>query len=312
MAKNLVLTMYQAGNYRIRMEPSPDSGPLIRMKTGGNLKEMSWLKTSTHGYYIDLSEMKDLQLTGVDQKFINRGGYYPCSLFKGKSSESRYVIEFSLEDYYVNIAPLTTMNAGKERGTSDKVIDLSEVGLSYSWSELLEDTGVDKLPVIGGLIKSVRLVSSLRDNLFARKIKRFLFEVEKTSEKDREKLNSKLGNKADDMYESLLNILDRCEEIEKSAWIGKIFCAVINNKISSDECLRLCSMVSRGYAMDIKALSRVCHPLGIDIDIAESLIALGLLTRRDTELTEQDITGHKTFFELNKYGSLLRGIIELE
>ncbi len=187
-----------------------------------------------------------------------------------------------------------------------KVIDFSEPILNYSFQSLIDDPALNSFPLIGTIIKSLGLASNIRDNIFAKKVKRFLLEADKIKSKERDSFEKKHSKRHQDLYDTIINIIDKCEESEKIEWISKVFVSCVRQEIEVDQCLRICLSISRAFSTDLEKIPQLSHPKGIDeIESAEALASVGLALKR-TEINNGNLI---ETYELGKYGKIFEEII---
>ncbi len=119
------------------------------------------------------------------------------------------------------------------------LIDSSEALLEATSSELLSDTAagiVDEVPVLKSILLVPKLFKGISSFLLAKKIIRFLSELDSIPIEERRKFIEELdGNKKKQILENLILIIDKHDQYEKSEIQGKIFKALIKGKINENE-----------------------------------------------------------------------------
>ena len=306
MARTFRLTVYQAGNVRVRPLTFSDS-VYVEIHTS-NVSNLNWLKRSITGYYIDLVEMTDSGISPSQLGFSTSAGFCPCRIvFHGDAENRSYVVQFNCEKLMKDI-PVASEKNRDDSGFQVDVADYLE-DVSSGLVDVIDSGCSTVIPMIGLLIKTIGLVSTVRDGLFSRKIKRFLLELDKVDESQRIEFELKMERDKNGFYESLLIVIDQCDSVEKAGLIGKIFSASIRGRISPDVCLRLCSSVNRAFVDDIKAIARFNHPRMNDLEAAEGLVAVGL-ARRIYDIEDLGLdSNRRSFFELNKYGIMILDLV---
>lgn len=132
-------------------------------------------------------------------------------------------------------------------------LDLSEVALDA----LLDDGILKDLPIIGSIVNLFKGAMDIRDRIFVAKIARFLFNLTGTPFEQRESFkreiheNSKIKRK---VGESLMLILDRLDDIEKTDFLAKCFRAFLCNNISFDQFRRLSAAIDIAFIADLKTI----------------------------------------------------------
>lgn len=182
---------------------------------------------------------------------------------------------------------------------------------------MLSDGVMQNIPIIDSIYKGGKIIVSIRDQFFAKKVLKFLLQIKDISATERQKfideLEEKTGQKAG---ETLVVLLDRLDNIEKPLILSNLLKSKIKGEISLEKFLRLASILDRGFLPDLKKLcdfeltNSVYHE-----DITEILFSLGLLyqapitgivqtfdknLREDNSVNEYKISG--LGLDLLKYG----------
>ena len=199
--------------------------------------------------------------------------------------------------------------------SKDNLRGILETTAELTLDNVLESEELKQIPVFGTLVKVVKLGASLRDRLFARKLLAFLREISFTPEEKRIEFVNKLSSKGSKQRvgEAILLLLERLDDMTKPEIMGKIVCSAILGEIDNDMSLKLCNIVDRAYITDLLSLPYSEVGRGIDLDVAEALASVGLLSRR----MKPDILGLQgqkganiPAYSLNKYGKALVEILE--
>lgn len=118
--------------------------------------------------------------------------------------------------------------AGNQLG--DAIFDLAEVALDQNLAEgVLKD-----LPIVGTLVKLARVKQSVSEELFLRKLARFLADLNAVPIEEREKLLEQYPDTSAEQQvlgENLLLALERLDDIKKPAILARFFAAYIRSKI---------------------------------------------------------------------------------
>jgi len=199
----------------------------------------------------------------------------------------------------------------------DNLRGILETTAELTVDNILESEELKQIPVFGTLVKMVKLGSSIRDRLFARKLLTFLHEVASIPFEKRVQFVNRLSSKGNKQRtgEAILLLLERLDDMTKPEIVGKIVCSAILGEIDDETSLKLSAMVDRSYITDLISLPSSETGKGIDTDVAESLASVGLLERRiETDLL--GLRGQKganiAIYSLNKYGKILVGILNKE
>jgi hypothetical protein len=114
---------------------------------------------------------------------------------------------------------------------------------------------VDELPVVSWIVKAGRIGQSIRDQLFVRKLQRFLMALEQIPDNERMAFGEQLNDDSavrQDLGEQLIIILDRLDELEKADMLARAFRAYIAEDIPYDLFLRIARVIDRCMIHDLK------------------------------------------------------------
>ncbi|MDP1609736.1 MAG: hypothetical protein Q8K62_06455 [Thiobacillus sp.] len=118
--------------------------------------------------------------------------------------------------------------AGNQLG--DAIFDLAEVALDQNLAEgVLKD-----VPIVGSLVKLARAGQSVSEELFLRKLARFLADLNSVPVEERERLLEKYPDASEEqrvLGENLLLALERLDDVKKPAILARFFAAYIRSKI---------------------------------------------------------------------------------
>jgi len=134
--------------------------------------------------------------------------------------------------------------------------------LTVDYAELAVDSIMDDgllkdFPIVGSVIRTIKFGNSLNKYYAAKKLYKFLFELNSISEEKRiQKINEINSSKKyqSSVGEMILELLDRIESDGKPEIIGKLFCAVIKEEISFQTYLRLAHIVNKIFYYDLVKL----------------------------------------------------------
>jgi hypothetical protein len=118
--------------------------------------------------------------------------------------------------------------AGSQLG--DAIFDLTEVASDQNLAEgVLKD-----VPMVGFIVKLARAGQSVSEELFLRKLTRFLADLNAVPIEEREKLLKQYPDTSDDqrvLGENLLLALERLDDVKKPAILARFFAAYIRSRI---------------------------------------------------------------------------------
>jgi hypothetical protein len=191
-------------------------------------------------------------------------------------------------------------------------IELAEVGL-----DLVLDEGLLKeIPFLGTLYVLTKTLSTVRDRLFATKVKRFLIKAAEIGEEERANLESEIRSNPRQkaiLSEIILLSLDQADRLKKADLLALVFRAYLKREIASDEFDQLSHAINR---CDLLVLLRLIETIEADSNKNpktmrigfESLIAAGLT--RGTGTMSPNSSG--TFTRPTELGLKLYEIIKHE
>lgn len=112
----------------------------------------------------------------------------------------------------------------------DAIFDLAEVALDQNLAE-----GVFKdVPIVGTLVKLARAGQAVSEELFLRKLTRFLADLNAVPVGEREKLLEQYPDTSEEqrvLGENLLLALERLDDVKKPAVLARFFAAYIRSEI---------------------------------------------------------------------------------
>jgi hypothetical protein len=120
----------------------------------------------------------------------------------------------------------------------DATFDLAEVALDQNLTEGI----LKEVPIVGTLVKILRARQSISDELFVRKLVRFLADLKTVPPADRENLLKCYPNSSEQqrvLGENLLLAIERLDDVEKPAVLARFFSAFIQSRIDYTTFTRL-------------------------------------------------------------------------
>jgi hypothetical protein len=132
----------------------------------------------------------------------------------------------------------------------DFVADLSEVGID----QIIENPILKELPVVKFVLSFYKAGIGIKERHTIKKLIRFLYQLKDTSDKERQNFVASLEKQnKNDLFEKILIILERFDDVEKAQITGNLFKATILDKIQVNDFFKLASIIDRSYIDDIKA-----------------------------------------------------------
>ena len=196
----------------------------------------------------------------------------------------------------------------RQSGLSSTLSDIGEVSLD----QLLNDGIVRDFPIVGALISLTKAGITVRDQLFFKKIIRFLGPVSEVSADERSAFLYSLSEpEFKRANEYLLMYIDRLDSNEKAEWLGTACSAYMRGEITFHELHyfahyldRVFVLVWKDYLAAIKPWSEKCGGTPrIALDDALALEVVGFYDRKMKAVRQpssdlRDITLKDIEFEL--------------
>lgn len=138
--------------------------------------------------------------------------------------------------------------------------ELNQLGLDVAevaFDALLDDGILKDLPIIGSIVTLFKGAMDFRDRIFVAKIARFLFNLTSTPSEQRESFKREINQNAkfkQKVGASLVLILDRLDDIEKTDFLAKCFRTYLCNNISFDQFRRLSAAIDIAFIDDLKTI----------------------------------------------------------
>lgn len=134
----------------------------------------------------------------------------------------------------------------------DLLSDVGEVGID----RLLMEGPLHDVPILGGIVKTAKLGIAIRDRTFAKKVLRFLFQLQSVPHEEREAFAEKMSDAdlRERVGDQLILSLDRLDDAEKANLLGLMFRAYVRDRVSYQEFNRLAAAIDRARFADLVAL----------------------------------------------------------
>lgn len=231
-----------------------------------------------------------------------------------------YLLLFSIKLSFVgHLAPLgdeqqPTMNkeTGIELINSIATDNLSSVGRDLG--EIALDSALKEgvfrdIPVFNTIVALYQAGVEIRQQLFTKKILKFLRELSNIPFEERQKFVEEIeGNPRQkrEFGETLILLLDRADSLQKPSILGRLLKYHILGSISYEDVTRLSFIVDRVYISDLNYLRKFKDGIQENPNIAASLQSAGLLSFAGMDGgTFDDPFSGGVVYELNEYGKLL-------
>lgn len=144
---------------------------------------------------------------------------------------------------------------------------------------------LEQVPMLGWLLKARRATISIRDQIFFKKVCRFLAPVARVSEHERHTFIHRMQSDppfAHKVGEAFLLWLDRLNSMDKVPYLTRVFHAFILNEIDFDQAAYFADVIDRGY---LPYLMRLAPSAGVspqlrvpeDSALITHFVSLGLM-----------------------------------
>lgn len=188
---------------------------------------------------------------------------------------------------------------------SDDLVEVLSDGVDFA-AEALEI-----IPIVGIAVKAAKLAGSVPDYLFAAKCEKLFSELNNVPKHKIEKFKSSIDSedKLRALGRSMVFLIDRMDDDEKPVIVGRLFSAVLEEKLDLETMKRLGSLLNLAYTPDLQRLHEFKEeqPTESDDSSAASLAAAGFL--KETAIDYGNIagipTGSTVTYILNEYGRAL-------
>lgn len=174
-------------------------------------------------------------------------------------------------------------NPNKKLENVIKDSELPSLGKDYAELAIdgvLNDGILKDLPLVGTVIGVMKFGNSINKHLTAKKLYKFLFELQKIPiEKRIKKIDQINSSKKyqSSVGEQIFELLDKIESDGKPEIIGKLFKAVIEEKIDYQTYLRLAHIVKRLFYYDLELLKEKTNGLRVQGRINDEIYTSGLI-----------------------------------
>ncbi len=168
------------------------------------------------------------------------------------------------------------------------------------------------------LMKIIKFPSTVSDFLFEIKIKRFLDEIDRITQGEKDKFMKKIKNKNDlrDLGFKLLNIINDSDDENKCVLISRLFILFIKEELNERDFFRISYLINRSYYKDLLELKSLSNQDTIstgdsiaDKDVLESLFSYGFIENRGIDGGNSNLNSGGTIYSINRYGIIVRDIL---
>lgn len=162
-------------------------------------------------------------------------------------------------------------------------LELSAEILEFSIDQIIDNGILKDIPVVGWIVKGLSFTQSISDRILYHKILRFLFELEKINEADRQKFREKIQKEAGyrrKVGEHLLILINKIDAFDKVSLLAKCFEYHISGSIDLLYFIDLSHIIERSSLADLKALcvpkNQVVRFKSVGVAVACGILEFGL------------------------------------
>ena len=142
---------------------------------------------------------------------------------------------------------------------TDQLENLSKDLTELSIDSMMKEGFLRDIPFLNILVSSLNFTNSVNQYFFTKKIYSFLSQVQKIAPSKRNEIINKINDSnkyQNKVGENLLEILDRIESAGKPAIVGKLFTAVLEEKIEYSCFLKLAYIIEKQFYYDLLEVSK--------------------------------------------------------
>jgi hypothetical protein len=162
---------------------------------------------------------------------------------------------------------------------------------------------LQNVPFLGSLVGLVKCGLGVREYLFMKKLARFLSSLSCVSDEDRSEFRDRVSQDKlfrEKVGETILLLLERADDMEKTDLLGKAFAAFLSKAINLDQFKRMATGIDRCLVMDLRRLNEATYDQ-IDESWGANLVPAGLVYVE----VSQCIGGNITSYPLTEAGKLI-------
>ena len=200
----------------------------------------------------------------------------------------------------------------KEEHTLNLFTDVTD----FSLKQLL-NSPLNEVPIIKYIMSIAKVGISIKDGFLIKKMVAFLNESNKIGDDVKEKFKNKIENDAKfskTIGENLIVILDRYDHLTKAQILAKLFKALIDEKLSHNNFLRLSVSIERTFIEDLLNLNEIYNKNLEEIDgtALQNLYQSGLVSLNFNKIfvsDNQQVPQQAAYFIRNELGTIYCRII---
>ena len=180
----------------------------------------------------------------------------------------------------------------------------SQVG-EFAIDQAIKNDMLKDVPVLGLLVSGYKTVVNIKDYHLARKIYRFLYNLQDTTPKERQKFSKKYcDSNQENTSLALLNVLDQLNNGNMVPIICNLIKAVINEQITIHQFNRLIVAMQRTAFTDLLQLPKYEEEYDEE-GLSDALLATGLIYQSTYDGGNADTGKSENLFRISPNGYLL-------
>ncbi len=185
---------------------------------------------------------------------------------------------------------------------TDSSIELTGEISELTIDQFIENDLLKEIPFFSLFYKSFKTVKGLREALFAMKVYKFIKEFGQIKQKQKEKLVKRISlDKKEKIKigQTLIMVLDKIDELDKTPIIANLFAAYIKEEITKSEFVQLCLITQNTFLDYLLLFDKMKKLDDISADVQNSLSTVGLMMPIVNDL--KSMYGSSVIIENNDY-----------
>ena len=147
-----------------------------------------------------------------------------------------------------------------DKSLSETIRNSDLKGISEDFAEIAIDSmlneGVLKdIPIVGTILKIGKTFTTVKDQLFLKKIIAFLSQIKDVPQERRKQMIDTINDDKEQRIkvgEKLIYILDKCDDFIDAQYVAQLFCAFLQEKIEYGDFLRGSRIIQNIFVGDLE------------------------------------------------------------
>lgn len=152
-----------------------------------------------------------------------------------------------------DLAP-SLMEVVADSGAAEQLLEVGQMGVA----QLMDSDALHGIPLVGPVLSLTKAGFGIREYLFLRKLARFIGELGGVDTQTRADFAQRVSSEPEfckSVGEKLLLLLERSDDMEKPALIGRAFAAFLEGAVDLEQFLRMADGIDRALVVDLRRLS---------------------------------------------------------